>query len=119
MLFWLTILFQPLGGVAACLRIAGEIGLPVVVSSAVETSIGLAAGVALAAALPDLPYACGLATGALLESDVVADPLRPVDGALPVVRPEVDEAALDACRADPAGAERWRQRLERVERLGR
>jgi o-succinylbenzoate synthase len=108
---------QPLAGVASCLRIADEIGLPVVVSSAVETSIGLAAGVALAAALPDLPYACGLATGALLETDVVAEPLRPVDGALPVLRPDADEAALAACRADPAGAERWRQRLERVERL--
>jgi O-succinylbenzoate synthase len=109
---------QPLGGVAACLRIADEIGLPVVVSSAVETSIGLAAGVALAAALPDLPYACGLATGALLEADVVAEPLRPVDGALPVLRPDADEAALAACRAGPADAERWRQRLERVERVG-
>ncbi|MBO0892527.1 MAG: o-succinylbenzoate synthase, partial [Acidothermales bacterium] len=48
---------QPLGGVRACLRIAERIGLPVVVSSAVETSVGLAAGVALAAALPELPYA--------------------------------------------------------------
>ena len=53
---------QPLGGVAACLRIAEQIGLPVVVSSALETSVGIAAGVALAAALPELPYACGLAT---------------------------------------------------------
>lgn len=51
---------QPLGGVRACLRIAEEIGLPVVVSSAVETSVGLAAGVALAAALPELPYALSL-----------------------------------------------------------
>ena len=61
---------QPLGGVRACLRIAEEIGLPVVVSSALETSVGIAAGVALAAALPDLPYACGLATVQLLTDDV-------------------------------------------------
>ncbi|WP_394326772.1 o-succinylbenzoate synthase, partial [Thermobifida halotolerans] len=53
---------QPLGGVRAALRLAEACGLPVVVSSAVETSVGLAAGVALAAALPELPYACGLAT---------------------------------------------------------
>ena len=53
---------QPLGGVRACLRIAEDIGLPTVVSSALETSVGLAAGVALAAALPELEYACGLAT---------------------------------------------------------
>ena len=64
---------QPLGGVRACLRIAEDIGLPVVVSSALETSVGIAAGVALAAALPELPYACGLATVQLLTDDVVAD----------------------------------------------
>ena len=58
---------QPLGGVRACLRIAEDIGLPVVVSSALETSVGIAAGVALAAALPELPYACGLATVQLLD----------------------------------------------------
>ena len=75
---------QPLGGVRACLRIAEDIGLPVVVSSALETSVGIAAGVALAAALPELPYACGLATVQLLTDDVVAEPLLPVDGALPV-----------------------------------
>ena len=75
---------QPLGGVRACLRIAEDIGLPVVVSSALETSVGIAAGVALAAALPELPYACGLATVRLLEDDVVAEPLVPVDGLLPV-----------------------------------
>ncbi|HEU0288174.1 MAG TPA: o-succinylbenzoate synthase [Nocardioidaceae bacterium] len=108
---------QPLGGVAACLRIAKQIDLPVVVSSALETSVGLAAGVALAAALPALPYACGLGTGALLESDVVAEPLRPVDGELPVLRPEVDPAALAAVTAEPATADRWQQRLDRVARM--
>ena len=71
---------QPLGGVRACLRIAEEIGLPVVVSSALETSVGIAAGLALAGALPSLPYACGLATVQLLTADVVAEPLLPVDG---------------------------------------
>src|SRR5690606_24242366 len=66
---------QPLGGVTASLRVAEACGLPVVVSSAVETSVGLAAGVALAAALPELPYACGLGTLSLLEGDVTRDPL--------------------------------------------
>ena len=79
---------QPLGGVRAALQIAEEIGLPVVVSSALETSVGLAAGVALAAALPQLPYACGLATASLLRQDLVADPFTPVGGELPVHRPE-------------------------------
>ena len=99
---------QPLGGVRACLRIAEDIGLPVVVSSALETSVGIAAGVALAAALPELPYACGLATVQLLTDDVVADPLLPVDGALPVVRPEVDPAALAAAPRPPDREAHWR-----------
>ena len=100
---------QPLGGVRACLRIAEDIGLPVVVSSAVESSIGIAAGVALAAALPELPHACGLATVQLLTGDVVADPLLPVDGALPVRRPTVDAERLAALAASPERIEHWRQ----------
>jgi O-succinylbenzoate synthase len=87
---------QPLGGVRAALEVAEAAGLPVVVSSALETSVGLAAGVALAAALPELPYACGLATLSLLDGDVAADPLRHVDGELPVRRPVVDPEALAA-----------------------
>ena len=103
---------QPLGGVAACLRIAEQIGLPVVVSSALETSVGLAAGLALAGALPELPYACGLATLQLLDGDVTSSPLAVVDGEMAVTRPEPD--ALDAVRADAATAVRWRQRLADV-----
>ncbi|MFI0481274.1 o-succinylbenzoate synthase [Actinomadura sp. 9N215] len=98
---------QPLGGVAAALRVAEACGLPVVVSSAVETSVGLAAGVALAAALPELRYACGLGTLSLLEGDVVGDPLWPVAGEIPVRRPVVDEDALRRWEA-PAGG--WRGR---------
>ncbi|WP_408897940.1 o-succinylbenzoate synthase [Nocardioides sp. R1-1] len=102
---------QPLGGVRACLEIADRIGLPVVVSSALETSVGIAAGVALAAALPELPYACGLATVQLLTADVTADPLLPVDGALPVVRPTVDQARLTALAAPPDRVAHWEARL--------
>jgi O-succinylbenzoate synthase len=108
---------QPLGGVWACLRIAEQIGLPVVVSSAVETSVGIAAGLALAAALPQLPYACGLATIALLSADVVAEPLVAQDGMLPVVRPEPSKARLAATAADPATAAAWQDRLQRVRAL--
>jgi O-succinylbenzoate synthase len=85
---------QPLGGVRAALGIAEMVGLPAVVSSALETSVGIAAGVALAAALPELPYACGLGTVALLEADVVSDSLLPVNGSIEVRRPEVDDRAL-------------------------
>ncbi|WGX99500.1 o-succinylbenzoate synthase [Nocardioides sp. L-11A] len=110
---------QPLGGVRACLEIAERIGLPVVVSSALETSVGIAAGVALAASLPELPYACGLATVQLLTSDVVAAPLLPVDGALPVVRPLVDAGRLAAVAADPARVRHWEARLAAVRALGK
>ena len=103
---------QPLGGVAACLRIAERIGLPVVVSSALETSVGIAAGVALAAALPELPYACGLATLPLLDGDVTSRPFRVVDGALGVARPEPDRA--EAVAADAATTAQWKQRLAAV-----
>ena len=98
---------QPLGGVRAALRVAEACGLPVVVSSAVDTSVGLAAGVALAAALPELPYACGLGTMSLLAGDVTADPLTPDQGELPVRRPAVDPDQLARFEADPAP---WRDR---------
>jgi o-succinylbenzoate synthase len=98
---------QPLGGVRPALRIAEACGLPVVVSSAVDSSVGLAAGVALAAALPDLPYACGLGTMSLLTGDVTAAPLAESGGELPVRRPAVDLGALARWEADPAP---WRER---------
>jgi O-succinylbenzoate synthase len=105
---------QPLGGVRACLRIAEDIGLPVVVSSALETSVGLAAGVALAAALPTLDHACGLATRALLTGDVASPELVPVNGALPVVVPTVVPSLLDAVAASPERVAWWEERLAAV-----
>jgi len=108
---------QPIGGVRACLDIAEQIGLPVVVSSALETSVGIAAGVALAAALPELPYACGLATVSMFTTEVVAAPLLPVDGFLPVGQATPDPALLAASTADPATTARWEARLARVELL--
>ncbi len=105
---------QPLGGVRACLRIAEDIGLPVVVSSALETSVGLAAGVALAAALPSLDHACGLATRALLTGDVTREGLVPVDGMLPVVVPVPDDSLLDLHAAPPDRVAWWEQHLAAV-----
>jgi O-succinylbenzoate synthase len=99
---------QPLGGVRSALQIAAACGLPVVVSSAVESSVGLAAGLALAAALPELGHACGLATMSLLAGDVTAAPLAEAGGSLPVRAAAVDEAALARYEVD-AGS--WRQRL--------
>lgn len=103
---------QPLGGVRACLELAEQVGLPVVVSSALETSVGLAAGLALAAALPELPYACGLATAQLLSADVVTEPLLPHDGAIDVRRPEPDAGLLAQHAADDEVTARWSSRIE-------
>nr|WP_216853054.1 o-succinylbenzoate synthase [Phytoactinopolyspora halotolerans] len=104
---------QPMGGVRACMRIAEQIGLPVVVSSALETSVGIAAGVALAAALPELPYACGLATASLLERDVT-DPLIASGGFLPVRRPEPTPEGLEATAADKSVQDWWNLRISRI-----
>jgi o-succinylbenzoate synthase len=99
---------QPLGGVAAALEIAAACGLPAVVSSAVESSVGLAAGIALAAALPELDYACGLATMSLLAGDVTAEPLAARGGFLPVRPAVADPAQLARWEVDPAP---WRARM--------
>lgn len=100
----------PLGGVWAALEVADACGLTVVVSSAMETSVGLAAGVALAAALPELPHACGLGTATLLADDVAADPLVPEGGAVAVrrVAPDPDRLARLAADDDLAAALRAR-----------
>ena len=108
---------QPLGGVRASLEIAERIGLPVVVSSALETSIGLRAGLALAAALPELPYACGLNTVGLLAGDLASPPLAATDGVITLREVAVDPAALERHRADPAVEQFWQARLVRTRRL--
>ena len=85
---------QRIGGVREALRAAEESGVPAIASSALETSVGLAAVVALAASLPDAPFAHGAGTALLLASDVVADPLVPIDGWLVPRRPRVDMSSL-------------------------
>jgi O-succinylbenzoate synthase len=112
----------PLGGVRRSLDVATAAGLPCVVSSALETSIGLAAQLALAGALPELDHACGLGTLSLLEGDLVAGPgsLRPVDGYLPVpsAPPRPDPGLLDTyALTDPERVTWWTDRLQRAHRL--
>lgn len=107
---------SPLGGVRRALEIAEACGLPCVVSSAVESSVGLAAQLALAGALPELPFACGLGTVALLDGDIVDDPLLPVDGHLPVPRhaPAPSPALVAAATPTADVQRRWLNRLHRV-----
>jgi O-succinylbenzoate synthase len=108
---------QPLGGVRACLQIAERIGLPVVVSSALESSIGIRAGLALAAALPDLPYACGLNTVALLADDLAKEPLIAVGGVMKVGDLAIDEATLENHRPDNQMRRFWQARLVQTREL--
>lgn len=104
---------QPLGGIRRSLALAAEAGLPVVVSSALDTSIGISMGAHLAAALPRLDYDCGLGTAALLAADVTEQPLTPVDGSIPVRRVDVAPELLERHRADPERERWWLDRLER------
>ncbi|HEY0813769.1 MAG TPA: o-succinylbenzoate synthase [Pseudonocardia sp.] len=108
----------PLGGVRRALAVAQACGLPCVVSSALQTSVGLAAEIALAGALPALDFACGLGTGALLTADVVADPLVPVDGWLPVPRRAPAPVLAPALAAAADRVEWWTARHARVRALG-
>ncbi|WP_136057101.1 o-succinylbenzoate synthase [Microbacterium sp. K24] len=107
----LVIKAQPLGGVTHALQIVTAAGLPVVVSSALDTAIGLSQGAALAAALPHLDYDCGLGTASLFLDDV-AD-LRPVDGSIPVGRVTPDAAALTRLAASDDRRDWWLDRLTR------
>ncbi|MEO5745087.1 MAG: enolase C-terminal domain-like protein, partial [Terracoccus sp.] len=103
----------PLGGVKRALEIVEACGLPAVVSSALDTSIGMSAGVALAAALPDLEHACGLGTVGLFTSDVARPGLLPVDGILLPGRVRPDPVALAELSAPPDRQAWWRDRLAR------
>lgn len=103
----------PLGGVQPALRLAERIPLPVVVSGSLDTSVGLASGLWLAGSLPDLPLACGLATGALFEHDIVDAPQQAVDGTLRVQRVVPDDPDPLGL-VDEAKTAEWRARLERA-----
>lgn len=106
---------QPLGGIRRAFEIVAEAGLPAVVSSALDTAVGLAQGAALAASLPTLDYDCGLGTASLFADDV-AD-ARPVGGSVSAARVMPDAAALARLEAPAERREWWLARLERCHRL--
>jgi o-succinylbenzoate synthase len=101
----------PLGGISALLRIAAQIDIPVVVSSALDSAVGIAAGLTAAAALPELRHACGLGTGGLFTEDV-ADVAAPIDGFLPVRPVTPDPARLQTLAAPPARRQWWIDRVK-------
>ena len=107
----------PLGGIYRSLEIAKDAGLPVVISSALDSSIGISMGAHLAALLPELNFDCGLGTATLLAGDVTRNPLLPVDGQIDVRRVDVDEEKLKIFQADDHRVDWWLERLERVYKL--
>jgi O-succinylbenzoate synthase len=101
----------PLGGISSLLKIAAQIDIPVVVSSALDSAVGIAAGLSAAAALPQLRHACGLGTGGLFLEDV-ADVAGPVDGFLPVGPVTPDPARLRALGVPPERRQWWIDRVK-------
>ncbi|MGE2714263.1 o-succinylbenzoate synthase [Mycolicibacterium litorale] len=100
----------PLGGVGPLLDIAAQIDIPIVVSSALDSAVGIARGLYAAAALARLEHACGLGTGGLFVEDIAA-PLVPVDGHLPVAPVVPDPDRLAALAASPLRRQWWVERV--------
>ncbi len=100
---------QPLGGIQRCLDIANHHDLPVVVSSALESAIGIEYGLELAASIKDLSFDCGLATGSLLASDVAAHEISDGKITLDQISPR-----LDGLDVSPERYEWWKNRIMRV-----
>lgn len=102
-----------LGGAQATVRVAGTLGVPVVVSGSLDTAVGLSTCLAAAAALPDLPLASGLGTGSLLQRDLTDPVLVPREGQIAVRRyaPDLDALLAAADSVSEDAASRWRRRL--------
>ena len=103
----------PLGGARRALKIVEQAGLPAVVSSALESSVGIATGVSLAAALPNLPYACGLSTVSLMSADVTENSLLARDGELQMRQVAPTESALRRVKAESEVRDAWVERIRR------
>lgn len=104
----------PLGGVRAALKIVDDIGLPAVVSGSLDTSVGLTSGLQLAGCIENLYGACGLGTGLLLDGDVVANPLLPVNGVIPVGRVAPDDDQLGRWYTCGNQINEWYERFVRA-----
>lgn len=113
----LVIKAAPLGGVRRALEIVAEAGLPAVVSSALDSSVGISTGLALAAALPDLPYACGLGTVSLMAGDIAEPSLVAVDGGMRPREVMANPELLDLFAAPAERRDWWVERLRRCHAL--
>jgi O-succinylbenzoate synthase len=108
-----VIKMQPLGGVVRGKHLAEDSGLEIVVSSALESSLGIAQGLFLAGSLESLEYDCGLWTQNLLADDIVKEPLQVQNASITIAMPELDPAKLERYRVSPERERFWLERLER------
>jgi len=106
--------WAPSGGIAATHKLISEIGLPTVISSAIDTGIGISHGLALAASLDSLEYACGLGTTALLVEDIALPLMRPIAGVMDVVRAEPNPEALAKYQASAERTQWWENRVTEI-----
>jgi O-succinylbenzoate synthase len=102
----------PLGGIKRSLELAAHHKLPMVVSSALESAVGISHGLRLASQLPKLDYACGLATSELFDEDLAQLPI--VNGVMSVSTPVIDDERLQRFAASPERLEWWRNRIKEV-----
>jgi o-succinylbenzoate synthase len=108
---------QPLGGISQIVALSHVVSLPIVISSALESSVGIAMGLYAAAAVKELTYDCGLGTASLLAGDVTEAPLVARGGSIAVQRPVVSEDLLERFAASPDTTAWWMERLERCYKL--
>ena len=108
---------QPLGGISKIVQLSEEVALPIVLSSALESSVGIAMGLFAAAAVKNLEFDCGLGTASLLAGDVTEVPLVAQGGSIAVQRPVVSEELLERFAASPDTTAWWLERLERCYNL--
>lgn len=110
---------QPLGGARRVIDICADAGLPAVVSSALDSSIGLARGVECAAALDELPFACGLATSAMFTTDIATNRVAPTGGAIAVGDTQLnDDLITEPTERDRTMIRRWLRRLDEMVAAG-
>jgi len=102
----------PLGGITRAREIGAHHKLPMVVSSALDSAVGISYGLQLAASLPSLDYACGLATGQLLSADIAELPLKNGELAVHSVSPDAELLAKYAVPVERLTW--WKERTKRA-----
>lgn len=109
---YLMLKVQPLGGIKRAHAIAEHHKLPIVVSSALESAVGINYGLTLAASFKEMNFDCGLGTGSLLAQDVAHLPI--VDGKIEIAE---FEPQLDGLDVAPDRFEWWKNRIMRCAEL--